>query len=63
MIEEVHTFKIEKTEDVYKTTNAKITVYKLEEVDIELNEENLKKEKVFYQVSYNTDEDNKINSF
>ena len=63
MIEEVHTFKIEKTEDVYKTTNAKITVYKLEKADTGPNEKNLEKKKVLYQVSYNADEDNKINSF
>ena len=60
-IEEVHTFKINKGEDIYKTTNAKITVYRLKSTDIkltELTEENLKNQKMLSQVSYNRDKDN-----
>ena len=55
-IEEVHTFKIEKGQDVYKTTDAKITVYKLESTSIKLTEENLKDQKVLSQVKYDGDE-------
>lgn len=47
-IEEVYTFKINKGENVYKTTNAKITVYKIESA----------KQKVLSQVSYNGDKNN-----
>ena len=57
-IEEVHTFKINKGENTYKTTDAKITVYKLEKTDIQLTEENLKDQEVLSQVSYNRDKDN-----
>jgi hypothetical protein len=62
VIEEVHTFKINKGENTYKTTNAKITVYKLESTSIQLTEENLKKQKVLSQVSYNGDKDNDENN-
>ena len=61
-IEEIHTFRIKKGEDTYKTTNAKITVYKLEKTDIQLTEENLKDQEVLSQVSYNRDEDNDENN-
>ena len=61
-IEEIHTFRIKKGEDTYKTTNAKITVYKLEKTDIQLTEENLKDQEVLSQVSYNRDEDNNENN-
>ena len=61
-IEEVHTFKIEKGQDVYKTTDAKITVYKLESTSIQLTEENLKDQEVLSQVRYNRDEDNDENN-
>lgn len=58
VIEEVHTFKINKGKGTYKTTNAKIIVYKLENTSIQLTEENLKKQKVLSEVSYNGDENN-----
>ena len=70
-IEEVHTFKINKGDDRYETTDAKITVYKLEKTDIQLNEEktgvqlteeNLKARDVLSQVSYNRDEGNNENN-
>ena len=59
VIEEVHTFKINKGEDTYKTTNAKITVYKLESTDVQLTEKDLKNQKVLSQVKYDGDKDSK----
>lgn len=65
-IEEVHTFKIKKGDDRYKTTNAKITVYRLKSTDIQLTEgethikltkEDLKDRNVLSEVKYNGDED------
>ena len=61
-IEEIDTFRINEGEDKYKTTNAKITVYKLKKTGIELTEENLKDQEVLSQVSYNRDEDNNENN-
>lgn len=61
-IEEVHTFKINKGEDTYKTTDAKITVYKLKKTGIELTEENLKNQEKLSEVIYNRDKDNDENN-